>query len=473
MPAAFRLYAPVAALQNSLDGAPGANATPSSRHPTTSEDSDGLANLRPRLHDLDMSRTGTNWVAFTIPMVYGVLLMMIALLLALVSRQRAPSADEHDTTMSLAKEDAANVALGGVAPAPTPALKALPGASTRVPANPREAGKGAMGGDCTAAFDPLRNLRDMCFRKPSTANQARFEALDGLRAAAFLWVVAHHAAIHHVALDREWRPQFLSNLIEWGDSGVTLFLVLSGFLLTHVMMAELEQSGGTCAEAYCRFHFRRFARVYPALLSSVIVVQCTVSAILGYSFFSACDQPLEKLPVFEFIELSGLWQPLLKHSLLVANYDKLNRCPATAAPWTVSFEAQCYLLFPAVTAFYSSAFTPPWPLTMAATAVPWRKWCPPATGDLLWLLAPVIALSLVAYSMAFRSSFSETDTRRTVFPYLLCEYAAGTIAYFMAGHRLLDWVRSATALSAGGDHHLVSRRSTVDAQLHLALQGLW
>ena len=477
MPAAV-LPTRAAEMQPSLDYA-GENATNSSSTPMSRTDAarsflpaiDGdRADVPGLLHPY----TSTTWAPFAIPVAYGAFLLMVALLLVLLWRRA--SADEPDT---LAKEGAANVALAGRAPALAPSLEQLvdpqkPSAPADVPAKPREVGQGATGGACAAACDPLRNAREMCFRN-SPAKGAHFEALDGLRAAAFLWVVAHHAALHHVALDAEWRPQFLANLIGWGDAGVTLFLVLSGFLIAHVMLAELRQSdGGTCVHAYGRFLFRRFARIYPSLIFSVLLVQCTVSAVRGYGIFSACDQPLQRLPVFAFIQLSGVWHPLFKHGLLVGNYQKLDACPATAAAWTVSFEAQCYLLFPAVVAFYSPTVIPPWPLRTAATAQPGRTWCPPAVGALVWVLAPAIALSLFAYSMVFRSYETRIVGGRTTFPYLLCEYAAGAIAYFVAGRRLLDWIPSATPRRAGAEHQLVHHRDRmVDGQLHLALQGLW
>jgi peptidoglycan/LPS O-acetylase OafA/YrhL len=78
-------------------------------------------------------------------------------------------------------------------------------------------------------------------------------ALDGLRAVAILAVVAQHAGIPGLS----------------GYHGVTLFFVISGYLITRLLLKEHDRSGRVELR---RFYARRFARLGPAL---VVVVAAT------------------------------------------------------------------------------------------------------------------------------------------------------------------------------------------------------
>jgi peptidoglycan/LPS O-acetylase OafA/YrhL len=73
-------------------------------------------------------------------------------------------------------------------------------------------------------------------------------AFDGVRALAVLAVVAYHCHI----------PMALGGLI-----GVDVFFVLSGFLITSILRAELDQTGDL---SLGRFYWRRALRLWPPLL---------------------------------------------------------------------------------------------------------------------------------------------------------------------------------------------------------------
>src|SRR6476661_5191671 len=90
-------------------------------------------------------------------------------------------------------------------------------------------------------------------------------ALDGLRGVAVLLVVADHAG-------------FLPELS--GGIGVTVFFVLSGFLITRVIVEARE--GGSWSMP--RFMANRFVRLFPALALMVVVVSTILLArgLLGH-----------------------------------------------------------------------------------------------------------------------------------------------------------------------------------------------
>src|SRR5882672_1450603 len=82
--------------------------------------------------------------------------------------------------------------------------------------------------------------------------------LDGLRALAVIGVLLYHAGVR-------WMPG--------GLLGVDLFFVISGFLITSLLLAELQRSGSIALAA---FYGRRARRLLPALAA---VLAFTVGAM--------------------------------------------------------------------------------------------------------------------------------------------------------------------------------------------------
>ena len=76
---------------------------------------------------------------------------------------------------------------------------------------------------------------------PEPANHLHFPALDGLRALAFLMVFAQHY-----------------DLMPWGWTGVDVFFVLSGFLITGILFDTRDQQ-----HRVRNFYIRRTLRIFP------------------------------------------------------------------------------------------------------------------------------------------------------------------------------------------------------------------
>jgi peptidoglycan/LPS O-acetylase OafA/YrhL len=79
-------------------------------------------------------------------------------------------------------------------------------------------------------------------------------ALDGVCALAVLAVVCLHAGF-------PWAS--------WGFLGVDVFFVLSGFLITALLLAEHERTGTIDLRA---FYWRRAVRLFPALFAVMLLV---------------------------------------------------------------------------------------------------------------------------------------------------------------------------------------------------------
>ena len=78
-------------------------------------------------------------------------------------------------------------------------------------------------------------------------------ALDGLRGIAILVVCLYH-----------WKvPGFVG-----GYFGVDIFFVLSGYLITSILLHEYRENGDIC---FKNFYIRRFLRLFPALLFLLVI----------------------------------------------------------------------------------------------------------------------------------------------------------------------------------------------------------
>lgn len=146
-------------------------------------------------------------------------------------------------------------------------------------------------------------------------------ALDGLRAAAIVLVVAFHT-------DRGGRLPLLPG----GFLGVDVFFVLSGFLITSLLIDEWSGTGRIRLRA---FWGRRVARLFPVLW-----------ALLAVHAFSKWVRPIAGLgppSPYGFLALLGYvgnWVPATNHgSLFGLEYV-----------WSLSVEEQFYVLWPLLVA---------------------------------------------------------------------------------------------------------------------------
>jgi peptidoglycan/LPS O-acetylase OafA/YrhL len=146
-------------------------------------------------------------------------------------------------------------------------------------------------------------------------------SLDGLRALAVAAVVAQHFSYGIV-----------------GFYGVSIFFVLSGYLITSLLLAEREQTGSIDFRAFYR---RRFARLMPALVlvSGAIVVWLVATAVPVRTWFV------------------GLFGTLTYSTdLLSVTHWQSSLSSSFEWSWSLSVEEQFYLVWPALIllCFYAS-----------------------------------------------------------------------------------------------------------------------
>src|SRR5574343_584613 len=89
-------------------------------------------------------------------------------------------------------------------------------------------------------------------------------SLDGLRAVSILIVIAQHFSSAH-----QFGPQNYLWRFQLGDLGVRIFFVISGFLITTLLIQEYERLGRV---DLLRFYARRFLRIFPAYYFFLLIV---------------------------------------------------------------------------------------------------------------------------------------------------------------------------------------------------------
>jgi peptidoglycan/LPS O-acetylase OafA/YrhL len=168
--------------------------------------------------------------------------------------------------------------------------------------------------------------------------------LDGLRFLAFALVFLHHSVSNasEPALARIGGPWFadaFAATIRAGAYGVDLFFVLSSFLITELLLRELDKTGRLDVRS---FLIRRALRIWPLYFTFLAVVGWILPHAIGF------PQPLDGATAAAFVFLLGNW------ACAVGGY------PASpAAPlWSVSIEEQFYLAWPAVVRFGGTRVLP-------------------------------------------------------------------------------------------------------------------
>lgn len=143
----------------------------------------------------------------------------------------------------------------------------------------------------------------------------RNPAIDGLRAVSILLVI-----FSHVLQTYHWTQSvpFVWRLVP-GASGVSVFFVVSGYLITVLLLKERAASGRISLRG---FYFRRFFRIVPAFM-------VYVSAVAVLNFLGIIHMP---------------WPDFGAALLYVSNYVPVQW--ALLHTWSLSVEEQFYLLFP-------------------------------------------------------------------------------------------------------------------------------
>ena len=141
--------------------------------------------------------------------------------------------------------------------------------------------------------------------------------LDGLRGIAILIVLGAHTGV----------PGFADG---GGGAGVTLFFVLSGYLITSLLLAEKAKTGRVDLRA---FYIRRALRLFPALAATLVVV--TFLAVAGLMPQAAKEGVDYRVVVLGVICYVVNWVAVAGQSIGMLGHA-----------WSLAVEEQFYILWP-------------------------------------------------------------------------------------------------------------------------------
>lgn len=144
--------------------------------------------------------------------------------------------------------------------------------------------------------------------------------LDGLRAVAIIGVLLYHAGI-------DWMPG--------GFLGVDVFFVISGFLITSLILEEYDRSGRV---NFTKFYLGRARRLLPAV--AVLLIAVGLAVLIVYQDALSAFREDALATVFY---VNNWWYIFVDQSY----FESVGRPPLLKHLWSLSVEEQFYLIWPA------------------------------------------------------------------------------------------------------------------------------
>ena len=156
-------------------------------------------------------------------------------------------------------------------------------------------------------------------KPPVAANRRYIASVDGLRAFAVIAVILYHLNVPFA---------------QGGLLGVTVFFVISGYLITGLLTAEWEETGGI---KLLQFWLRRIRRLFPAIVV-VIVVMAALYALLSPVLLTKMRPDI--IPGLFWFEN---WWYIVRG---VSYFDAIGAPSPLTHFWSLAIEEQFYLVWP-------------------------------------------------------------------------------------------------------------------------------
>lgn len=231
-----------------------------------------------------------------------------------------------------------------------------------------------------------------------TTVQLAFRAdIQGLRAVAILLVMAAHAHVPGLA---------------GGFVGVDVFFVLSGYLISGLLIRELDQDGSI---DFARFYARRLRRLLPGLMVMLVLTCAAATLLLGPEqqrdqALSAASAALWLSNFFFCFASLGYFDPDASSNLFLHT-------------WSLGVEEQFYLIWPVL-------------VTAAFVGAQWRAGTDsrsPTRRTLIGVMALVLVISL---SLCLGWTPRKPDWAFYMMPSRAWQFALGALTYLATERRL-------------------------------------
>ncbi len=165
-----------------------------------------------------------------------------------------------------------------------------------------------------------------------------FRNLDSIRFFAAMMVVLQHDKFMHLDIQNAILRRFLFTMSD-GETGVSIFFVLSGFLITYLILSEIDLRGRF---SLGKFYIRRILRIWPLYFAVVFI---------AFFIFPALSSLL-KSPINQG---GNLWYQFC----FLSNFDVINiekyrigtEILMQNITWSVAIEEQFYAFWPLIFVF--------------------------------------------------------------------------------------------------------------------------
>lgn len=180
------------------------------------------------------------------------------------------------------------------------------------------------------------------------AVESNFKAIEGLRGYLALWVAIGHA--FQMAGYFDLPGPF--KIVMKGAVAVEIFMIVSGFVITHLLTTK--------EESYGRYVVRRFFRLYPCFVLCCLIGYLIIPLMSDFVQSRDWSGPawtpyVDSIVQLEDQQRDNFWAHLGLHAVMLHGLvpgEVLPRAPMTFLPaaWSISLEWQFYLVAPLVLA---------------------------------------------------------------------------------------------------------------------------
>jgi peptidoglycan/LPS O-acetylase OafA/YrhL len=223
---------------------------------------------------------------------------------------------------------------------------------------------------------------------PHVDNRSSYiPAIDGLRAIAVLSVLLFHAR---------------ASLLPGGFSGVDVFFVISGYVISSTLAREKQPNFFSFAT---HFYARRIVRIYPALVVCLVLVGVATTMLVPPSWLSQAADLTAKRAFFGLSNFALVWYN-------DGYFSPRVEFNAFTHTWSLAVEEQFYLVFPIV--FYI------W-LRYRDRKVFWGRVAN-------WLL---VALSIASLALSWFETSADPERAFYLLPSRFWELACGALLFML------------------------------------------
>ncbi|MEO5648227.1 MAG: acyltransferase, partial [Chitinophagaceae bacterium] len=163
-----------------------------------------------------------------------------------------------------------------------------------------------------------------------------FPNLDGLRFVAFFMVYLWHA-FKDAFTGLHIQNIYINNLFYTfanGKTGVSIFFVLSGFLITYLILSEIALNGKLDVK---RFYIRRSLRIWPLYYLILLVIFVIIPIVIRMMHLDWAKYDMQ--PFYYLVYLSNF------DVLRIYQHGGNDFLPSTVT-WSVAIEEQFYFIWP-------------------------------------------------------------------------------------------------------------------------------